>query len=201
MRPGNCTTEVPVDNGATSPIACPKKPDFICFHEGHMIDPANCHKYYFCEKDTVSPFNLKAISYNCPEGKVYNKHSRKCDLPYSELFCLTVACNRADGVLRLAFPLLSHQFWTMCVPDSPPKVLVGACPDGAEVDLTSIYLPPKCNYKCFGLGYFKNSQYPTKYFHCYLSGLKYVSKELDCEPGMTFKENLVWGAWFSGCEK
>lgn len=201
MMPGNCSAEVPVNNGSpVNPIACISPPtEFICFNEGHVIDPTSCQRYYFCRKETSPPFAIKATSYSCPPGWMYNKVAKSCNLLYSNLFCKTVTCNRADNVLKA----YSHslQYWTMCIESNgKPFIIAGGCPDFAEVDLTSRVLPPKCTYKCLLLGFFRHSQNPSKYFHCYVSGLTLVARELTCAPGLTFRENIILGPLFSKCQ-
>lgn len=196
ITPGNCTSEVPLDDGAEIPKPCP--PEFTCYNLGNMIDPADCKKYYTCEKETNAPFAIKSTSTDCPAGKMYDEKSKECSQDYSADKCRKVECT-ANDVLK-AYPE-STQYWTKCSEiNGAPVLYAGACLDFdlTEVDLTSVSVPPRCTFNCRQLGFFANSQDPTKYFQCAANGLVYELKELACEPGKTFKVHDL-GPWFSRC--
>lgn len=202
MRPGNCSAEVPVDNGAKNPTACiitqpPPEVDFKCFNEGKMIDPTDCKKYIMCQIESPSVF--KAESHACPDGKMYNIEDKDCNIEYSEESCKTVMCDKEDKLPK-PFPG-NDQYWTKCIEKNGGfHPIVGSSPDGTVVDFKSESLPPSYTFICDSLGFYANSLNPTKYFHCSTIAQKYVAQELDCEPGKTFKENTEWGAWFSCCQ-
>lgn len=201
IRPGECVEGVPsltdCPNGLVGATS-----NFVCFNEGHVPDPTDCRKYYYCSIDASSaPSKLVAKQFSCAPGMMYNKIAKKCNIAYSQAYCTTADCSGSNYNLRLLYSH-SNQFWTQCVPPKvsgeSPTVLAGACPDGFEVDLKSFILPPKCTYKCTGLGYFPNSVDNKKYIQCYASGWAYKAQELMCESGWTFKTS-AWGPWFAGC--
>ena len=195
FRLGECVKGVPPVAACPDGLTGAAANEFTCTNEGYVPDPTSCRKYYFCRKYPNG--TLSAIPNLCAPGMMYNKVSNNCNLRYSASFCTTIDCKDLNYDLRL-FYSHSNQFWAQCIQGEPPTIIAGACPVGFEVDLSSVTSPPKCNYKCTGAGYFKHSQDPTKYVHCYLEGWTYKSVVSTCPPGLTFRES-GWGAWFSAC--
>lgn len=146
MRPGECSDEIPIRaNNPSNNGLCnitPEEKDFVCFDEGFVPSPTDCNKYYHCKEKTTAPH--KANLHTCPEKMMYNKKDKQCNLFYSPTSCKMAACDNSNGIIKLMYAN-SKQYWAKCVKkDGEPFMLAGACPDGEQVDLTSVFLPPRC---------------------------------------------------------
>ncbi|XP_055600662.1 uncharacterized protein LOC129749662 [Uranotaenia lowii] len=149
--------------------------DFKCTSAGKFPSPTSCNEYYYCENKGDS-----GSVYQCPPLYTYNTIVQACQLRILNTSCKNITCPGTNTIFNPYPSNTQYFYYCMANPNDatlPQTPVMYTCGKNAKFDATQ----QKCIYQCTAEGSFPNPNKPSSYYQCYRSGLRILSRELNCK--------------------